>query len=113
MAIDGDTLQILPADEGCRVRLWGVDAAEVSEDAGAAARDALATMLVGATLDCTDVRGRSYGRHVALCVATGRGDIAADLVRRGFAIDWPLYSGGHYAPAEAEARREGRGMWGD
>ena len=128
LAIDGDTLQILPADAsdpgqppsaetatepGCRVRLWGVDAVELHEAGGQEARDALATMLLGATVDCTDQRGRSYGRRVARCLMSDRADVAEQLVRRGWAVDSPAYSQGHYAPAEAAARAAGRGMWGE
>ena len=123
MAIDGDTLQIddwhfalwgyewhVP---GCRVRLWGVDAPEVHLDEGADAADALAALLHGAELNCSETHGASYGRVVARCVLADGIDVAERLVRRGRAVDSPAYSGGHYAPAEAEARRHGRGMWGD
>ena len=113
MAIDGDTLQILPADEGCRVRLWGVNTAEVHQPGGQEATDALRAALTGETVDCSESRRASYGRTVAVCNLPDGRDVAELLVRSGHAADWPEYSGGHYAPAEAEARRHGRGMWGD
>ena len=114
LAIDGDTLQILPADEGCRVRLWGVEAPEAGDEAGRLSRDALALLISGG-VDCTDTRGMSYERVVARCTLqeSALSDVAAELVRQGHAADWPAYSEGAYADAEAEARRHGRGMWGD
>ena len=138
MAIDGDTLQILPACEdaaaetsevspvstgrtasgsetdancGCRVRLWGVDANEVHEDGGEAASAVLSELLARSVVDCAETHGASYGRVVARCVLVGGPDISAEIVRLGWAVDSPLYSGGRYAAAEAEARVSRRGMW--
>jgi len=45
-----------------------------------------------------------------VCTVGGT-DIADWLVRNGFALDWPQYSKGGYAAAQAEAKREQRGMW--
>lgn len=113
LAIDGDTLQILPADVGCRVRIWGVNAYELHEDNGAEAREALATLLTSfEPVSCVDTRGTSYSRVVARCVLSDGRDLGEALVRGGHAVDAPTYSQGHYAVAEAEARRHGRGMWG-
>lgn len=123
LAIDGDTLQVedwhfalwgyewhVP---GCRVRLWGASAPELREPFGVEAREALSAMLGrGAPVDCRDQRGTSYERAVSRCVLADGTDLADALVRGGWATDTPAYSGGHYAPAEAEARRHGRGMWG-
>jgi endonuclease YncB( thermonuclease family) len=49
-------------------------------------------------------------RTVAVCTVAGT-DIADWLVRIRPALDWPQYSKGAYAEAQAEAKREGRGMW--
>lgn len=113
MAIDGDTLQLLPAEDGCRVRLWGVDAPEMHEDEGPSSSRGLQSIASGHRLDCREEHGTSYDRIVARCLLPDGSDLADQLVRLGHATDWPEYSGGHYAPAEAEARRERRGMWGE
>jgi endonuclease YncB( thermonuclease family) len=49
-------------------------------------------------------------KHRLLCTVGGK-DIADWLLRNGLALDWPQYSKGGYAAAQAEAKREQRGMW--
>ena len=46
----------------------------------------------------------------ARCFAAGH-DLAGEMVRNGYALDWPRYSKGFYADQEAEARENGRGLW--
>lgn len=93
---DGDTIR---CQEGQRVRLWGVNAAELNDPGGQDARRALTRMISGKVLVCQK-RGKSYDRVVALCRLNGH-DIAAEMVREGFAVDWPRYSHGFYR----------RGVW--
>lgn len=88
--IDGDTM--ICGDQ--RIRLWGVDAPESYTAAGPAASRALADLTTGQTLVCK-AKGRSYNRTVAQCWI-GKADVAAELVRRGQAVDWPKYSKGFY-----------------
>ena len=38
-------------------------------------------------------------------------NLAAELVRRGWALDYRRFSDGFYSAAEAAARRERRGLW--
>jgi endonuclease YncB( thermonuclease family) len=47
---------------------------------------------------------------VASCAVNGT-DVAEWLVRQGLALDWPRYSHGRYATAEADAHRNERGIW--
>ena len=92
--IDGDTLR---CRGGTRVRIWGIQAPERHEPAGPAATRAMSTIIRGADLRC-EPKGRSYERVVARCRRTSDGrDIAAEMVRQGHAVDWPLYSKGAYA----------------
>lgn len=42
----------------------------------------------------------SHDRYVARCYLDGGEDIAAELVRRGLALDWPLFSNGAYRAFE-------------
>ncbi len=88
--VDGDTM--VCGDQ--RIRLWGVDAPESYTAAGPAASRALADLTTGQTLVCK-AKGRSYNRTVAQCWI-GKADVAAELVRRGQAVDWPKYSKGFY-----------------
>ena len=93
-------------DPACvRVRLCGIDAPERGRPGYREATTALDTLTRGKTTACvavgdgTPCDGRSqrfsYDRVVAQCSIEGR-DLACDLVKRGHAIDWPRFSGGHY-----------------
>jgi endonuclease YncB( thermonuclease family) len=114
--IDGDTLDI----HGSRIRIWGIDAPESDqlcrdEDStqyrcGAKAANDLDAMIARRPVTCVDIDERSYNRVVAVCSVAGV-DIADWLTRSGNALDWPKYSKGAYGDAQAEAKREGRGMW--
>ncbi|MES2035423.1 MAG: thermonuclease family protein [Pseudomonadota bacterium] len=114
--VDGDTFSVGAE----RVRLWGVDAPEgrqVCQDAkgqgyacGDAARDQLLRLIGGRVLRC-EVRDRDpYGRAVSRCQA-GSTDLGEAMVRAGWAVDYPQFSRGAYASAQAEARRTRRGLW--
>ena len=121
-AIDGDTF----VRDGVTYRLWGIDAPEVEQmcaegvfdpyigdDAGwmcGVEADRLLQRLVSAETVCDTVDTDRYGRAVAKCYSDGE-DIADVMVRQGMALDWPRYSGGHYADAEAYARANSLGVW--
>lgn len=90
--MDGDTFR---CDGNLKIRLWGIDAPERHAPGGLQATRALADLTIGQTLVCTS-KGKSYDRTVAQCWI-GKADVAAELVRRGQAVDWPKYSKGFYA----------------
>ena len=96
--IDADTIAI--GDN--RIRLWGIDAPEVSTEAGRRAQAWARATWEGQDMTCA-IRGRDrYQRHVATCyrfipgMTGGVSDIAFEAVRAGHAVDWPKYSGGYY-----------------
>jgi len=107
---DGDTFR---TSDCIWHRLWGVDAVELDqtcdgEGCGIYAREALRNILSGGELACDD-RGASYDRIVSRCTVNGV-DVGRQMVRLGWAIDVPRYSGGEYADEETEARAAGRGI---
>jgi endonuclease YncB( thermonuclease family) len=110
--IDGDTLEI----HGQRVRLDGIDAPESGARCGEAnihqqAANALAERVSRRTVTCEPSGPPDrYGRTVARC-SVGDENLNAWLVVNGWARDWPRYSRGRYASAEAEARAAQRGVW--
>ncbi|WP_416797306.1 thermonuclease family protein [Ciceribacter azotifigens] len=115
--IDGDTIEV----HGQRIRLNGIDAPESRQlclDAagrryrcGQTAAFALDDFLAARRpVSCVQIDRDRYGRIVAECTAGGI-NVEDWLVREGHALDWPRYSKGAYADAEAEARAAKRGMW--
>lgn len=112
---DGDGLRI----EGQSVRLWGIDAPELDQTCeqngrtvhcGEDARALLGALAQRGDLLCETMDVDRYGRTVARCFADGA-DLAAEMVRQGYALDWPRYSNGFYAGEQEQARAAGRGMW--
>lgn len=113
--VDGDGLEL----GGQRIRLWGIDAPERDQTCvlaqapypcGRAAADVLAVLVQGKAVRCETVETDRFGRTVARCFAGGN-DLAAALVRQGWALDYRRYSDGFYAAEEAEARRGREGLW--
>jgi endonuclease YncB( thermonuclease family) len=119
--VDGDTIVINatpPYSVGShRVRLWGIDAPEVSQQCGGevycglAARRALADAIGKDVVRC-EVEGHDrYGREVARCGTARVSDLGALMVGTGNAIDYTRYSHGHYRDAEDAAKAERLGIW--
>lgn len=113
--IDGDTLSI--GSE--RVRLWGIDAPEMSQtcyrhdvafECGRAARQALLQIIRGRDVTCTPVARDRYGRTVASCRAAGD-DLGSEMARAGWALDYARYSGRRYAADQTAAQQAHRGLW--
>jgi endonuclease YncB( thermonuclease family) len=117
--IDGDTLAI--RGEQARIRLYGIDAPEGKQTCsdtrgrpylcGSRSADALASIIGrNGRVICREEDRDRYGRIVATCEANGR-EINAELVRRGWAVEYEQYSDGRYSDEEEEARRAKRGLW--
>lgn len=109
-AIDGDSLIV----GGREMRLKGLDAPELRQSCeidgqsvtcGRQAAAALRRWLARGPATCTGNETDRYGRLLVVCRINGQ-DIGADLVRRGFAVDF-----GGYPGEEAAARKEGAGIW--
>jgi len=95
---DGDTIR----DGALRVRLWGIDAPEMDTRQGPSARAYLRQMIGDLPVAC-DPRGTDrYGRTVAICYLPDGRDLACEMVRAGWAVDWPRYSGGAYARCKGD-----------
>lgn len=110
--VDGDTIEI----HGERIRLGGFDAPESGAHCGRSnvynlAANALADHIASRTVTCRVTGRDAYGRITADCSAGGV-DLGDHLVGAGWARDWPRYSDGRYATAEAQARSARVGIWG-
>jgi len=114
--VDGDTLVV----HGEHIRLHGIDAPEREQmcshangalySCGWSAAARLRQEIGNGTVDCVAHNLDIYGRQVATCMVNGR-DLAEAMVRSGWALDAPRYSGGKYLAAETEARLGKRGLW--
>lgn len=112
--IDGNSLVI----QKTQVRLFGVDAPEMDHPHGNNAKWALINLCKGKKIRAEVTQKDIHGRTVARCYLPDGRDLSAEMVRVGFAIDWPKYSGGIYRALEvpdarkkmwlADARQKGR-----
>lgn len=114
--VDGDTIIV----QGHRVRLWGIDAPELRQlcrtwywrpyHCGRDAAVVLARLTRGRIVECQP-RGREEHRRTVATCATDAGDIGAEMVRRGWALDFFRYSAGRYRTEQEAAYRERQGLW--
>lgn len=102
VAYDGDGVYVYPTEKRVKIRLWGIDAAELGTPDGERSFAALASLVDGKRLSCQPPPDEatypmSGNRFVALCRLPGGDDIASKQVQAGFARDWPKFSRGYYA----------------
>lgn len=111
---DGDTITVA----GQRIRLYGIDAPELSQDCrdrdgatyacGRLAKLRLERLTRG-EVRCDAVETDRYRREVSICRA-GDVDLGAAMVSSGWARAYLRYSL-RYADSEREARDARRGLW--
>jgi micrococcal nuclease len=92
---DGDTIRVA----GHSIRLHGLDAEELNEPHGDAARRVLVEIIGGRDVTCTHRGEKSYHRIMATCEVDGV-DLGAEMVKRGAALDCARYSHGRYRAFE-------------
>jgi len=111
---DGDTLTVLDAGKTQhKVRLAKIDAPEKSQAFGAASRKRLAAFVAGKDITVEWSEKDRYGRILGTVFEGGR-DVNLEMVKDGMAWHYKRYDNTEeYADAEAEARRERRGLWRD
>lgn len=109
--VDGDSLWVRPAEGGAPVelRMDGIDAPEICQSGGQAARKALATRLMGRAVQVETRRQDDYGRALASIFLDGE-DMAAWMVSQGHA--WAYHQGsGAYLALQAQAQAAARGLF--
>ena len=101
--IDGDTIQI----KGTRIRLAGIDAPELNQPWGKAAKYAMVRLCKGKIVSAHLTGEESYNRKVAICYLSDGRDIGAEIIKQGYALDFTKYSNGKYKELEtADARKK-------
>jgi endonuclease YncB( thermonuclease family) len=105
--VDGDSVEVNRA----RIRLFGMDAPELSQRGGYKARAHLIRIAGGKTVRVVPMATDRYGRIVAR-VWLGETDLSARMVRDGFAVAMRRWHA-DYVEAESQARRDRAGLWAD
>jgi micrococcal nuclease len=102
-AYDGDTLYFASQS----VRLYGIDAEEMDERHGKAARDGLRLLIrTAGSIRCHPMGNPSHGRVVAHCFTSSGKSINAEMVSMGLALDCPRYSNGMFSHLEPKGVRD-------
>ncbi len=111
--MDGDTVLLVPADEGAPVkfRLQDIDAPEVCQPGGERSRDTLIALVLRRTVSA-ELKGQdSYGRQLGRLRLDER-DVGAEMVRSGWAWAYSTRTGrGPYAGLQREAEQARRGLF--
>lgn len=92
--VDGDTFRI--SSTGERVRLWGLNAPEVSQPGGSVATAALSRLTSGQEPTCRQRDIDRFGRIVGQCFLPDGRDITAVMIASGTAQEYCRFSGNHY-----------------
>ncbi|MBQ6656938.1 MAG: thermonuclease family protein [Ottowia sp.] len=116
--VDGDTLWVKRAEGGKRVklRLRDIDAPEICQPDGAAARRALRQLVRGQRVQVRVVARDQYGRRVADVWRADDGvNLAARMVEDGWAWSHRVgrHYAGRYAAQQKAAQAARRGLFAD
>jgi endonuclease YncB( thermonuclease family) len=111
---DGDTLTILDGSKTQhKIRLAGIDAPEKGQAFGTKSRENLAAKVFRRNVRVEVIDVDRYRREVGR-IFLGDRFINMEMVRDGFAWRYLQYDKlGEFTAAEADARRDGRGLWAD
>jgi endonuclease YncB( thermonuclease family) len=106
---DGDTCQFRRGREVIKVRFSGMDAPELNQPFGIEAREALIRLLrdQDVTLQCD---GFHFARTTCLAFVGDR-EVQKEMVRSGYALDFPEHSQGRYEADQDYAMKNRLGMW--
>jgi endonuclease YncB( thermonuclease family) len=99
--IDGDTIVI----GRTKIRLAGIDAPELDRPFGQKSKWAMVDICKGHVITAELTGEWSHDRMVGTCYLPDGRDIGAELVGRGLALDWPMFSGGRYRSLEPKGVR--------
>lgn len=111
---DGDTFTLLDADnQQVRVRLHGIDCPERAQPYGNVARQYLSTLVFGKQVGVEEMDTDRYGRVVGIVHVDGK-VVNEELLKEGLAWHYTEYDDNpDWARLQADARRQGRGLWQD
>jgi endonuclease YncB( thermonuclease family) len=105
LVIDGDTIHVIKNGNATKVRLHGIAAPEMDQPGGREATAFLERYAEGKPVRCVLEGTRTEKFEIGTCYVGGQ-DIAAAVVKAGFARDCPSYSGGRYRALESANSRK-------
>lgn len=109
---DGDTVTVMRAGRGVKIRLAEIDCPEKRQPYGRAAKLFTSELCYGKIVTVKPVTMDRYGRVVAWIILPDGENLNELLVVEGFAWQYRKYSRSkRLAQLEADARRGGRGLW--
>lgn len=114
--IDGDTFimkSVGGREDSYKVRMWGIDAPESSQEFGTTSADALSDKILNRAIRLQVAATDRYSRQVCRVFGDNEEDINLYMVKNGYAWYYRDYADGaaYLEQAEAEARRNKRGLW--
>ncbi len=109
---DGDTITVLDADKvQHKIRMGSIDAPELGQPYGQNARQAMAALVFGKTIEVEPTDTDRYGRTVAVVLVDGE-NVNREMVREGAAWAYRQYlDDPTLVNLEAEAKAHQRGLW--
>lgn len=113
--IDGDTITLLTSkNKQVKVRLYGIDAPERSQDFGEKSRKVLANFIAGKNVDVSVLDVDRYGRYVSRIIIDGK-DLTEELLKTGMAWVYTAYCKipecGLWKSLETQAKVSKIGLW--
>lgn len=109
---DGDTVTAaVSGNKRIKIRLYGIDAPEISQEYGEASKNHLKSLLKNKILSYEEINIDSYGRTVATIFADGE-NINLKMIKDGFAWHYAsFYKSAEYAAAQKKAKDGKLGLW--
>lgn len=109
---DGDTITVLRDGKGVKVRLYGIDCPESSQDFGQAAKKFTSGMVYGKTVKIEEKDSDHYGRIVGVVYVDDE-NLNLSLLRKGFAWYYKAYAKNEkiFAAAQGKAKAAKTGLW--
>ena len=110
---DGDTFTLLDADnKQIKIRLYGIDCPEKSQDFGAVAKQKLSDLVFNQRVQVTKKDIDRYGRTVALVYIVNGICVNEEMLKAGLAWHYKEYDQNPYWDVlENSARQKGLGLW--
>jgi micrococcal nuclease len=105
LVIDGDTVNVINGDDTTKVRLRGIAAPEFNQYGGKEATAFLENFAEGKPVRCVLDESKTKKFEIGTCYVRGQ-DIAAAVVKAGWARDCTRLSGGKYRSLETPGARK-------